>query len=135
MELIEEIRDKETSWLLSWASVQAEYHIYMPYVLDELVIRAKDLPSIITPLVDILEAQTEFLDARKPMPSSWALQRVFNEGPDRLCDEVVLRANTWTQQKQEDLIMCGLDRENRLEKVAQWGERLGFIRKKTATNI
>lgn len=135
MELIEELRGKSTLWLLSWARSRTDYHNYMPYVLDELVIRAKESPEIILSLADILEVQTDFWDARKPMPSSVALRRVFSEGPDGLQDEIVTRANTWPKQKQEDLIMFGLDREIRSRELARWEDCLGFIRKKAITDF
>lgn len=125
MELIEEIREKETPWLLS----NTEYHNYMPYVLDELVIREKVKPDLIMPLADILEVQTAFPDARKPMPSSAALRRVFSDGPVDLRNEIVARAINWPQQKQEDLIMFGLDKESRSDELAHLENNLGFTRK------
>lgn len=131
MDMIEEVEGKDTAWLVSWSKSQAEYNIYMPYVLDELVKRAKERPEIIADLVEILENQTAFHDARKPMPSGAAFQRVFKEGPQELRDAILRKANDWPEQKQEDMIMCGLERERRMHEVARWEAETNFVRKKT----
>ncbi|GFE51946.1 hypothetical protein So717_36990 [Roseobacter cerasinus] len=130
MELTEEIRAKSSSWLIDWAQSQRGYHDYMPYALAELVERAKQSPDIVARLVEVIEIQTEFLDPRKPMPSSIALQKVFQEGPESLRNEIVKRADNWPERKQEDLIMFGLQKESRDAEVASWTQQLGFTRKK-----
>ena len=131
MELIEDVRGRDTSWLLSWAQRQSEYHDYLPYVLDELVVRSKTSSDVIVPLADILEAQVGFPDSRKPMPGGLALHRLFKEGPDTLRRKIVMKADGWSQEKQEDLIMFGLERDDRNREVSQWEAELGFTRKKT----